>query len=183
MEKYSPKGVFGRCRIYKHETSHNWILTIADRKTRVRWTVPWWDIKEMMCSETSPYVQISSLTVLTFYCPLRVLRQFGKSQIIPDCDTMRPDEKPMLQGIAKNWEKCPRIVEASLPEHLEMVSKHYLVWMTADSALVRVEARKAVRGGRVRENGSSSVARTSTSNVKDRLGPCRRYGIAHFFVM
>ena len=54
-----------------------------------------------------------------------------------------------------------------------MVSKHYLVWMTADSASVHVEVRKAKRGGRVREVGSSSVARSSTSNVKDRLGPER----------
>ena len=60
-----------------------------------------------------------------------------------------------------------------LPEHLEMVSKHCLVWMTAYFALVRSEARKAERGGRVCEIGSSSVARSSTSNVKDRLGPKR----------
>ena len=138
VEKYSPKGLFGRRRIHKHETSHDWILTIADRRTQIRLTVPWWDIREMMCSETSPYIRISSLTVLTFSFPLRVLRPFGKRQVIPDCDTMTPDDKPMLQGIARNWEryweKGPRTAATLHPEHLEMVSKHYLVWMIADSA-------------------------------------------------
>ena len=90
---------------------------------------------------------------------------------------MRPDEKPMLQWIAKNWErhceKGPRTAATLLPEHLEMASKHYLVWMTVESASVRSEARRAERGGRTRDMRSSSVARSSTSDVKDRLGPKR----------
>ena len=45
--------------------------------------------------------------------------------------------------------------------------------MTAESASVRSEARRAERGGRVRDMRSSLVARASTSNVKNRLGPKR----------
>ena len=90
---------------------------------------------------------------------------------------MKPDDKPMLQGIAKNWErhweKGPRTSATLLPEHLEMVSKHYLIWMTAESASVRSEARRAERGGRVCDMRSSLVAGSSTSDVKDRLGPKR----------
>ena len=45
--------------------------------------------------------------------------------------------------------------------------------MTTESASVRSEARRAERGGRVRDMRSSLVARSSTSDVKDRLGPKR----------
>ena len=54
-----------------------------------------------------------------------------------------------------------------------MASKHYLVWMTVESASVRSEARRDERGGRARDMRSSSMARSSTSDVKDRLGPKR----------
>ena len=105
IETYSLKGLFSRRRLQKNSTMHEWMVTLADKKTLIRWVVPWWRIRSMVFSDQSPYVRIAGLTSLTFYCPSRVMRQFGKRQVIPDYDSVKPDDKPMLGGVAKSWGK------------------------------------------------------------------------------
>ena len=81
------------------------MVTLADKKTLIHWTVPRSSIQSMIYSDQSPYIPVAGLTSLTFYCPSRVMRQYGKKQVIPDHDTVKPDDKPMLGGTAKSWEK------------------------------------------------------------------------------
>lgn len=52
-----------------------------------------------MHTHLSPYVRVVSLTTLTFYLPSRVMRQFGKVQLIPVIDTVRPEDKRLHSGI------------------------------------------------------------------------------------
>ena len=128
----------------------------------------------MVFSDQSPYVRIAGLTSLTFYCPSRVMRQFGKRQVIPDHDSVKPDDKPMLGGVAKawgkDWEQRSRVTIAVLSDARERVSPHYLIWMTADTLIARAEARKAER--RDHDLGKrQGVEKPTASSVKDRLGP------------
>ena len=175
-ETYSLKGLFSRRRFHQNSTMHDWMVTLADKKTLIRWIVPWWNIRSMIFSDQSPYIRVAGLTTLTFYCPSRVMRQYGKRRVIPDHDSVRPDDKPILGGIAQSWEKDwgrrSRITVSALSEAHEKVSKHYLIWMTADTFVARAEARNAER--RDHDLGKGRGCEESKApSVKDRLGPRR----------
>ena len=180
VDRYNPKGFFSRRRVHGNLTQHEWILVLADRTTSIRWTVPWWDIKDMIDALRSTYVRVAGLNTLTFYFPVRVMRQYGKRQQIPDTDTVKPLDKPMLSGNARSWEDYwqvrPRTEVISLSHVDAKISKHYLAWITASTAIGRAESRRAEwtslgRRGRTTEVSDLSASKSRAVTVKDRLGP------------
>src|SRR5918992_4413281 len=90
LERYNPKGFFSRKRLHGSLTQHEWSLILTDEKMLVRWSIPWWRIQKMVDTRKSSYVRIAGLNTLTFYFPVRLMRQYGKKQQIPDVDTLRP---------------------------------------------------------------------------------------------
>src|SRR5918999_1467456 len=150
VERYNPKGLFSRRRVHGLLTQHEWIVIFAARRTVVRWVVPWWSVQSMVDTVRSPYVRLASLTMLTFYFPVRLRRQYGSRQFIPDTDTLKPLDKPMLRGNARSWEDYwsarPRTEVTPLTVGDAKVSKDYLDWIASNTAIGRAESRRVERG-------------------------------------
>ena len=104
IERYTPNSLVRKKRRFPAKTpSQTWIDFFKSRDFTIQWVVPWWKIEKMIGTNDVPFCRIPSLSVLTFYFPSRVMRQYGREQTIPAVtDRKRPTE-PFLY--AQNIER------------------------------------------------------------------------------
>ena len=81
IEKYSPNAFVSRRRRFPPGRSYQeWVQFFMFREFEIRWVIPWWKIETMVGVNDAPYCRIPSLSLLTFYFPSRVMRQYGHEQ-------------------------------------------------------------------------------------------------------
>ena len=98
IARYTPNAYVSRRRCFPPSRSYQeWVRFFKYCEFEIRWVIPWWKIKTMVGVNDAPHCRIPSLSVLTFYFPTRVIRQYGHEQRIPpNTDRSRPHE-PLLR--------------------------------------------------------------------------------------
>lgn len=90
--------------------------------------------------------------------------RYGKRQVIPHVDTLRPEHKPMVLGNIKNWETYwssrPTWGSSSFVLSRAKVIHHYLTWMTLNCPMRREEARCAEKHNLAREEEENKRCRS-----------------------
>ncbi|KNA15118.1 hypothetical protein SOVF_101190 [Spinacia oleracea] len=97
MESYNRKGFTVRPKVYDRLSLDEWRCALPGVESCVRLVVPWWGIASMRHAPGSTALRVPSLTMLAFYSPARVMRQYGLKQEIPDCAEEHP--KPVALNV------------------------------------------------------------------------------------
>ena len=178
LESYNNRSYTTRKRLYKPRSEDEWIEFLASEDVEIRWVVRWWRIRQMMTAKNGDSMLISGLRQLTFYFPTRILRQYGRKQIIPEHDVRKPLSRSMVGQVLKIWEKfwagLPRWDVLDLDARDTTISSFYKKWMRASTVAARNDLRAAEKHF-LKRTGTDSIAesssRTRTNLVKNRLGP------------
>ncbi len=185
MESYNTKSYCTRKRSYLSRSEDSWVRYFASGEAVIRWVVPWWRIQRMMTSDDEEGLTISGLRALTFYFPVRLMRQYGRKQVIPDRDTRRPPNHSIVKRSLKRWVDFwvarPKLEVLDLEERDANTSRFYKKWMTATNATARADHRAAERNELKKKRplddkdafvpNPKRSERTTANSVKDRLGP------------
>ncbi|KMS96332.1 hypothetical protein BVRB_9g226030 [Beta vulgaris subsp. vulgaris] len=180
MESYNTKSYCTRKRLYTSRSDDGWAQYFANKDFHIRWVVPWWHIERMMTSDDREGLTISGLWTLTSYFPARLMRQYGRKQVIPDRDTIRPANQSIVSRSLKRWGDFwmaqPKLDVLDLDDCDATTSRFYKKWMSTNNATARAE-RKDLNRKRPSESETSyeptpkRSERNNASTVKDRLGP------------
>jgi hypothetical protein len=144
-ESYTARGFASRRRTIKGDRDIQYWNEIMSEFFSIRWVIPWWRLTSMTASRTSvPYLQLPGLRFASFVFPDRLLRQYGRKQLIPSRDSTPPRVTEMTQGLLSNWF---RFWDAratwpirSVPE-TTAVSVEYQRWMICPDAAERDSLR------------------------------------------
>ncbi|KMS96341.1 hypothetical protein BVRB_9g226110 [Beta vulgaris subsp. vulgaris] len=178
MESYNTKSYCTRKRLYTSRFDDGWAQYFANKEFSIRWVVPWWHIERMMTSDDREGLTISGLWTL-------LMRQYGRKQVIPDRDTVRPTNRAIVSRSLKRWGDFwmaqPKLDVLDLDDCDATTSQFYKKWMSTNNATARAEYRVAKGKDSNRKRPLESETsyeptpkrskRNNASSVKDRLGP------------
>ncbi|XP_056695945.1 uncharacterized protein [Spinacia oleracea] len=134
MESYNRKGFTMRHLMYGRLSLHEWEGILHE--SSIRWMVPWWGIVSMKYALGSSVLRVPSLTVLSFYSHVRVMRRFGLRQEIPDCAMENP--MPTMLNVdrlgrwIRYWVAKP-FLNVRFPPEPATLTAGYVVWMKGQS--------------------------------------------------
>ncbi|KNA23421.1 hypothetical protein SOVF_024740 [Spinacia oleracea] len=170
MESYNRKGFTVRPMMYGRLSLDEWSCALSRVESCIRWVVPWWGIAAMRHAPGSTTLRVPSLTMLVFYAPARVMRQYGLKQEIPDCAEEHPKPVALNANRFEVWRRywvAKPFLNIQFPHEPATLSAGYIVWMGGPSQRdISLSGPAGVRGSRARhpastnyEEGDGSVAR------------------------
>ena len=171
IEKYGPNDLVRRKKNYSANMSYeDWKNFFAKREFSIRWVVPWWRLTRMVGTNDTPYCRVPSISKLTFYCPSRLMRQYGLEQVVPRYNDS-PREVSLHESNVHKYETYwigrPLWTVSASDQAPPPLSSAYKAWLNPRSRRERFGSRKSDVKSRL---GNKKAP------PKDRLGP-RTQGI------
>ena len=169
MASYNRKGFTVRPTLSARLSLDEWRCALSGIESCIRWVVPWWGIAAMRHAPGSTALRVPSLTMLVFYSPARVMRQYGLKQEIPECTEENPKPVALNANRLEVWRRywvAKPFLNIQFPPEPITLSAGYIVWMRGLSQRdISFSGPARVRGSRARrpastdyEEGDGSVA-------------------------
>ncbi|KNA23105.1 hypothetical protein SOVF_026910 [Spinacia oleracea] len=181
MESYNRKGFIVRPMRYGRLSLDEWRCALSGIESCIRWVVPWWGITAMRYAPGSTALRIPSLTMLVFYSPARVMRQYGLKQEVPDCTEENPKPVALNASRLEVWRRywiTKPFLSIQFPPEPVTLSAGYIIWMKGPNQRdISLSGPARVRGSRARrpastdyEEGDRSVARPVLDRTESKRG-------------